>query len=98
MPEFSRRQFLVRSSVTAAAAGLAVALPGMPALLSTAETEAPDATDQITAAEADAGALSQPLVAHVKDLATGEMALFMGDSEVTYRDPQLAARLFRAAH
>jgi hypothetical protein len=97
MGEFSRRTFLVRGSVTAAAAGLAVALPGMPAVLSTAETEAPEATGEATAVTEEAGILSQPLVAHVKDLSTGEMALFMGDSEVTFRDPQLANRLFRAA-
>jgi hypothetical protein len=37
-----------------------------------------------------------PLVAHVKDLSTGEIGVYMGTSEVTFRDPQLAAKLYRA--
>ena len=94
MPEFSRRAFLVRSSVTAAAAGVAVALPAMPAVLTTAETDAPEAADE---AGVTAGTMSGPLVAHIKDLSTGEMSIFSGTSEITTRDPQLAARILRAA-
>ncbi len=97
MAEFSRRTFLVRGSVTAAAAGLAVALPGVPAVLGVAETEAPEATGEAATLGEEAGVLSEPLVAHIKDLSTGEMALFMGDREVTFTDSQLANRLFRAA-
>ena len=98
MAEFTRRAFLVRTSVTAAAAGLAVALPGAPALLTGAETEAPDAGDELAAATGEsAGTMTEPLVAHVKDLSTGEMSIFSGTSEITYRDPQLAARLFQAS-
>jgi hypothetical protein len=97
MAEFSRRTFLVRGSVAAAAAGLAVALPGVPAVFTAAESEAPEATGEVASATEEAGILSQPLVAHIKDLGTGEMALFMGDSEVSFKDPQLANRLFRAA-
>ena len=39
----------------------------------------------------------EPLVAHVRDLSTGEIGIFNGTREVVFNDPQLAARLFRAA-
>jgi len=32
----------------------------------------------------------------VRDLATGEIGLFSGTREIVFRDPSLAARLFRA--
>jgi hypothetical protein len=40
--------------------------------------------------------LDGPLVAHVKDLSTGEIGVYLGTSEVTFRDPHLAAKLYRA--
>ena len=40
--------------------------------------------------------LDGPLVAHVKNLSTGEIGVYMGTSEVTFRDPHLAAKLYRA--
>jgi hypothetical protein len=41
--------------------------------------------------------MTEPLIAHVKDLQTGEISLYMGEREFTYLDPTLAARLVRAA-
>ncbi|HTW99366.1 MAG TPA: hypothetical protein VMD59_11345, partial [Acidimicrobiales bacterium] len=41
--------------------------------------------------------LATPVVAHVKDAATGEIALYVGEREVTIRDRHVAARLVRAA-
>ena len=35
----------------------------------------------------DSGALTEPLVAHVKDLGTGEISLFQGEQEVIFRVP-----------
>jgi hypothetical protein len=40
--------------------------------------------------------LTEPLIAHVRDLSTGEITVYMGENEYTYRDQQLASRLFRA--
>jgi len=105
MASFSRRAFLARSSMVAAAAGVASAIPGLTNVLGAAQTEAPavdgavadtatlDATDAGVGV-ADSGA---PLVAHVRDLSTGEIAVFNGTREVIVRDPQLANNLFRAA-
>ncbi len=41
--------------------------------------------------------MALPLVARIRDVRTGEIDLFFGEHEVSYRDPQLAARLFKAA-
>ncbi len=68
-------------------------------------TRAPDAsaadrspaTASASAALPTGASLDGPLVAHVKDLSTGEIGVYMGTSEVTFRDPHLAARLYRAA-
>jgi hypothetical protein len=76
---------------------MAVALPSVPAILSATEAEAPEASAEVDALGAGAGELTGPLVAHVKDLSTGEMAVYMGNSEVTVRDPRLAARILSAA-
>jgi hypothetical protein len=41
--------------------------------------------------------MTEPLVAHVRDIATGEIGLFSGTHEVVFHDPALAARLFHAS-
>jgi hypothetical protein len=89
----SRRLFLTRSSLTVVAAGVASALPALPSMVTSAEAEAP-------AAEAEVGegeSLSAPLVAHVKNLQTGEVSLYSGEREISILDKGLAARLFNAA-
>ena len=40
--------------------------------------------------------LDEPVVAHLRDLRTGEVALFKGHHEVTVKDKHLAALLFNA--
>ena len=88
MDDLDRRTFLMRTSLAAAAAGVAAAVPlGAGALASpaaaAAEPEPPvDMTD--------------PVVAHVRDAKTGEIALYVGDREVTVRDRRLASQLVRA--
>ena len=93
MSGLSRRRFITGSSLTVAAAGLAGSLPALPAAITAAESDAPEANDAIT----DADSLAGPLVAHVTDLQRGEISLYAGEREVVLRDPALAARLFRAA-
>ena len=94
MSEFSRRAFLTRSSIVVAAAGVATSIPNLTSALAAGETEAPAAE----AAVADGTAtMSEPLIAHVRDLATGEIGLFSGEREVVFHDPTLATRLFHAS-
>jgi hypothetical protein len=95
--ELSRRAFLIRSSVGAAAVAVGSAIPGLPSLLGTAEEDAPGTDDAASSAIADTPSASQPLIAHVTDLQSGEMSLFVGEREFTVTDPGLANRLFGAA-
>lgn len=97
MSEFTRRAFLKTSSAAMVAAGALAAAPGLPAAVGALENTGPADTAAADGAAADAGAsLEAPLVAHVRDLATGEIGLFSGTREVTVLDPALAARLVRA--
>ena len=50
-----------------------------------------------TMSETTPAALSEPLVAQVKDMTTGEMSLFQGEREVVVRIPALARSLLSAA-
>jgi hypothetical protein len=96
--EFSRRAFLIRSSVGAAVVAVGSAVPGLPSLLGTASDDAPAADDAAaTAASAPTPSLAQPLIAHITDLQSGEMSLYMGEREFNVTDPGLASRLFGAA-
>jgi hypothetical protein len=96
MPGLSRRSFLTKGSLVVAAGGMVGAVPGLGSLLQVTEAEAPEVDGAATDAEI-AASNSAPLVAHVKDLQSGEISLYQGENHITYRDPALAARLFRAA-
>ena len=95
MGRLNRRQFLQKGSLAVAAAGVASAVPGVAGLLS---EEAP-AIGPETSAGVDAAvpSMSEALVARVTDASTGEIEMYFGTSSTTVRDPQLAARLVRAA-
>jgi hypothetical protein len=96
--KLTRRTFLWRSSVAAGVAGAVASVPGLPVLLA---TDAPAATEAGPEAASvlpdEAAALSEPLVAHVRDLSTGAMDIYVGDQQVAYTNRQLAALLYRAA-
>ena len=94
--DLSRRAFLLRSTVAAAAVGVAGSVPGLSGLLAGTASEAPAVETGATEAEAEAGALAQPLLAQVKDLSTGEISLFHGEQEVVIRNPAIARSLFSA--
>ena len=94
MENVSRRGLLRNGSLAVVGAGLAgVALKAPDA---SAAVRSPATASQSAALPAGAS-LDGPLIAHVKDLSTGEIGVYMGTSEVTFRDPQLAAKLYRAA-
>jgi hypothetical protein len=98
MSRFTRRTFLKTSSTAVVAAGALSAVPGLPAAVGALDSTAPADVGAADAALADAGTttLAEPLVAHVRDLSTGEIGLFSGTREITVLDPGLAARLVRA--
>jgi hypothetical protein len=97
MSRFSRRAFLVRGSMGAAAAAIATAIPGMPSLATTATEEAPATDDAAVSTFGTEVSSAQPLIAHVTDLRSGQMSLFLGEREFTVVDRGLAGRLFGAA-
>jgi hypothetical protein len=94
MKEFERRVFLTRGSMAIAAAGVVTSVPGLASGLVAADQEAPEAASVV---DGETAAMTEPLVAHVRDLATGEIGLFSGTREVVFNDPSLAARLFHAS-
>jgi hypothetical protein len=97
----SRRLFLRNSGLAVAGAGVMSQVPFLTGLVGAGEADGPAAVDGVDAAAAGTGegaaSLTEPLVAHVRDLSTGEIGIFNGTKEVIINDPQLAARLFHAA-
>jgi hypothetical protein len=93
----SRRSFLHRSAFTAAAVAVAGSVPGLSGLVAGTAPEAPAVDAGVSEAADDSGALTEPLVAQVKDLTTGEISLFQGEREVVVRSPALARSLLSAA-
>jgi hypothetical protein len=94
----SRRAFLRRGALTAGAVGMVGSIPGLAGLLTAGASDAPAVESGATQADGDLGALSEPLLAHVKDLGTGEISLFQGEQETVLRNPALARQLFAAVH
>ena len=96
MEDVSRRGLLRNGSLAVVGVGLVGAVPAGLA------PKAPDASaaDRSPASESAAlptgASLDGPLVAHVKNLSTGDIGVYMGTSEVTFRDRHLAAKLYRA--
>jgi hypothetical protein len=96
----TRRAVLRAGTIGAAAVGAASAFPGLLGELSTAGPEVSGGASEATAAASEAeaaAALDGPIVAHIKDAATGEMSLYVGEREVAYRDPALVHRLIRVS-
>jgi hypothetical protein len=92
MSGLSRRMFLKQGSLAVAAVGAVSAVPGLPLLVSSLEADAPAAGS----AMGETSALTETLVAHIKDVQTGEISLYLGEREITYQDPRLAALIHQA--
>ena len=95
MNAFTRRVFLTRSSMAVAAAGAVTAIPGLSSVLTAAETEG--AASEAVITDEAAASMTEPLVAHVRDLASGEIGLFSGEREVVFHNSGLARQLFNAS-
>ncbi len=88
-PELSRRSFVTKASLGAAAAGaLAVAGPFA------GRASAAEQTDAATTAPV--GNLPEPVVAHLTDLRSGKVSLYVGERGITVTDHTLAQHLARA--
>jgi hypothetical protein len=100
MGKVSRRRLLTQTSV-----GLGVTLAAVAALPATtvAPSAAPTGQNALqvepTVAASLAGmTLLEPMVVHVRDVATAEIAVLVGDREFIYRDPALMTRLIRTVN
>ena len=94
MPKVSRRGFIVKTSASVATIGMFAAAPAL-----AVESELPAVTTSTAAApelSTAAAAVTEPVIAHVSNLATGEISLLVGTQEIVYRDPELVQRLLRA--
>ena len=98
MENVSRRGLLRNGSLAVVGVGLVGAVPAglAPKAPDASAADRSPATASENAALLTDASLDGPLVAHVKDLSTGEIGVYMGTSEVTFRDPHLAAKLYRA--
>ena len=92
----SRRSFLRRGTFTAATVAVVSSVPGLSSLVA-GTADVPAVETGASDAEMDSGVLSEPLVAHVKDVGTGEISLYQGEREVLVRSPALARSLMSAA-
>ena len=88
MNNLTRRGFLTTSS---AGFALVAAIGAIPAAASVLRQ--PSQANALNLAAMG----GQPLVAHVRDLNTGEIVLLVGTREVAYKDVELARRLYAAA-
>jgi hypothetical protein len=99
MVEVSRRRFLAETSLglgvgfaSVAAFRAATVAPPAPAMRQNAL-----AGDALQGASLPGIALLEPMVVHVRDVATAEIAVLVGTQEFIYRDPELVARLVQTA-
>jgi hypothetical protein len=102
MATINRRTFLIRGSGVVAVAGAATAIPALLPALTGADAAEPKAgaTDTGVGSTTDSatGPLTEPLIAHIRDLSTGEIGLFSGEQEIVIHNRQLARSLFSASH
>ncbi len=87
MAKLTRRGFIGQTSAGAVALG-ALAAPG---LVAAAQAAGPVGTHTA------AGEPNEPLMAHVRNASTGEVALLVGTREVVVHDHELVRRLVKAA-
>jgi hypothetical protein len=80
--------------------GLGVAVAGA-AALSSASVHAQEQPGDLTSPPAEmplrGATVMEPMVVHVRNTATGEVALLVGTQELVYRDHALVARVVQAA-
>lgn len=95
MATISRRTFLIRGSLGAAAAAVASALPGLPSIATTAAEDAPAGEDGAAVVTEDLPLTSETVIAHVTDLRSGQLSVFVGEQEFTVVDRALTSRLLQ---
>ena len=95
MAKLARRGFLKRTTASVATIGVMASVP--PAAL-TMITEAPQVTETAGTDLSSLTLAEGPVIAHISNLATGEVSLLSGTQEIVFRDPDLVMRLLRYIH
>ena len=92
MEKLTRRGFIGQTTASVATIGVLAAVPTLAA--------APEMTDVVAsdtaAAELSATTFSESVVAHVSDLASGEVTIMSGTKEIILHDADLVLRLLKA--
>ena len=88
MAGLTRRGFIKHASVSAAAVGVLAAGPGLSVVQAATEPH----NTALTARE-----LQGPIVAHIRNVASGEIAVMVGTREIIVHDRELVSRLIRTA-
>jgi len=94
LAKLTRRGFIGQTTASVATIGVLAAVPTLAA--------APEMTDVVAsdtaAAELSATTFSESVVAHVSNLASGEVTIMSGTKEIILRDADLVMRLLKAVH
>lgn len=94
MAKLARRGFLKRTTASVATIGIMASVP----VALTAMTDAPQITETVQTDLSSLSLAEGPLVAHISNLATGEISLLSGTREIVFRDPDLVMRLLKFMH
>ena len=94
MAKLARRGFLKRTTASVATIGV---MASVPAAL-TALSDAPQITETVQTDLSSLSLAEGPLIAHISNLATGEISLLSGTQEIIFRDPDLVMRLLKFMH
>ncbi len=94
MAKLARRGFLKRTTASVATIGV---MASVPAAL-TAMSDAPQITETAQADLSSFALVEGPMIAHVSNVATGEVSLLVGTQEIIFRDPELVMRLLKVMH
>ena len=94
MAKLARRGFLKRTTASVATIGV---MASVPAAL-TAMSDAPQITETAQADSSSFALTEGPMIAHVSNVATGEVSLLVGTQEIIFRDPELVMRLLKVMH
>ena len=93
----SRRHFIAGAATVGTATAVAAMLPASGLGRNSAPAPAAQQGVASAAAAGSSGAPTDQVVAHVRNVSTGEIDLYVGTRQVSYRDPDLAAKLAHAA-
>jgi hypothetical protein len=93
MADVSRRGFLTQVSI-ATGVGVAGGFGLHKLLAPTGDTQPPQMQAPLEASEVT---LAGPMLVHIRDVATGEVAVMVGTQELVYQDAALVSHLVRTA-